>query len=47
MKSVFLVAGLALLVGLLRLLVFRPKKKSRYGSSGRSRRGSYRGGRRR
>ncbi len=47
MKIVFLVVGLVLLVVLLRLLVFRPKKKSRYGSSSGSRRSNYRGGRRR
>ncbi|MCD8085649.1 MAG: D-alanyl-D-alanine carboxypeptidase [Clostridiales bacterium] len=47
MKIVFLVVGLVLLVVLLRLLVFRPKRKSRYGSSSGSRRSNYRGGRRR
>ncbi|MCD7857305.1 MAG: D-alanyl-D-alanine carboxypeptidase [Clostridiales bacterium] len=47
MKIVFLVAGLVLLLVLLRLLVFRPKKKSRYGSSSGARRSNYRGGRRR
>ncbi|MCD7916860.1 MAG: D-alanyl-D-alanine carboxypeptidase, partial [Clostridiales bacterium] len=40
MKIVFLMAGLILLLVLLRLLVFCPKKKSRYGSSGGSRRGN-------
>lgn len=47
MKIVFMVAALLILIILLRIFVFRPKRRSRYGAHAGTGRGGYRGGRRR